>query len=136
MSSVHNDLHTWAARARKAGNETIYITIDIADKAADLIVEQANRIADLEHELRTRPLPAPALDFTSDDDALELLKTYGHEESQNGVIRGDWQTFDEKCRTAAQYLINEWDFVFENVETATEPDHEDDLPAPPEHEGK
>jgi len=70
------------------------------------------------------------MDFTSDDEALEVLKAYGHEESQNGVICGDWLTFDEKCRAAVQYLINEWDFVFENVETEPEPDHEDAIPSP------
>lgn len=54
-------------------------------------------------------------EFTSDGDALELLSKSGHREVANGVIRGDWRTFDAKCRAAVQYLCDEWDFVFEHT---------------------
>jgi len=57
--------------------------------------------------------------FSSDDDALEFLKRYGHEESRNGVIRGDWRSFDADCRAAVGYLCDERDFFFED--TATPP---------------
>lgn len=58
------------------------------------------------------------MNFTSDDDATEFLKLYGHEESKNGVIRGDWRCFDADCRAAVKYLCDEWDFVFEDTPTA------------------
>ncbi len=54
-------------------------------------------------------------DFSSDDEALELLLSYGHEETRNGAISGDWRAFNEECRAAVKYLCDEWDFVFENV---------------------
>lgn len=53
--------------------------------------------------------------FTSDEEALDLLNSYGHEEIGNGVIRGDWRSFDDRCREAVNYLCSEWDFVFEDV---------------------
>lgn len=58
-----------------------------------------------------------SMTFSSDDDALEFLKLYGHKESQNGVIRGDWRCFDADCRAAVNYLCDEWDFVFEDTNT-------------------
>ena len=54
--------------------------------------------------------------FETDEDALDVLLAYGHTETQNGVIRGDWRSFNNDCRQAVNYLCNEWDFVFENVE--------------------
>lgn len=45
--SIHNDLHTWAGRARRNGHDTIYITPEIAEKAADLIVNQATQIENM-----------------------------------------------------------------------------------------
>lgn len=39
MSSLHNDLDTWAAKARRAGNDTIYITLDTAHEIARLLRE-------------------------------------------------------------------------------------------------
>lgn len=53
--------------------------------------------------------------FNSDDDATEFLKLYGHEETRNGVISGDWRSFDADCRAAVKYLCDEWDFVFEDT---------------------
>jgi hypothetical protein len=61
-------------------------------------------------------------EFTSDDDALEVLKSYGHEEYKNGMIKADWNTFDERCRAAINYLCNEWDFAFEHIDAPPEPD--------------
>lgn len=58
-----------------------------------------------------------SMTFSSDDDALEFLKRYGHGESKNGVIRGDWRCFDADCRAAVNYLCDEWDFVFEDDST-------------------
>ena len=52
MGSVHNDLHTWSVRAKRQGRDTIEITTDVADAAAEKIVELSNRVMDLEHELR------------------------------------------------------------------------------------
>lgn len=49
MSSVHNDLHSWAAKARKNGNTTIEIDLATADAAADLIVELSTKIGEMEH---------------------------------------------------------------------------------------
>ncbi|KQV27864.1 hypothetical protein ASC97_05735 [Rhizobium sp. Root1203] len=44
MGSIHNDLVTWAGRARRNGRDAISITIDTAEKAAELIVQQATEI--------------------------------------------------------------------------------------------
>lgn len=58
------------------------------------------------------------MDFTSDDDALCFLERYGYKEEGNGIIRGDWRTFDSDCRDAVRYLCDEWDFEFiSNVES-------------------
>ena len=51
MSSVHNDLHSWAGKARSNGLDTIYISVDVADAAANTIVSQANEIAALRQAL-------------------------------------------------------------------------------------
>ncbi len=58
---------------------------------------------------------AEAPTFSSDEDALDLLESYGYKEAQNGVIREDWRCFDAKCRAAVNYLCAEWDFVFEDT---------------------
>jgi hypothetical protein len=76
--------------------------------------------ADYERRILSTIVPSPALEanpmsFTSDDDATEFLKLYGHEETRNGVISGDWRSFDADCRAAVQYLCDEWDFVFEDA---------------------
>lgn len=47
MSSIHNDLHSWAGKARSRGLPTIEITTEFADSASDIIVSQANEIAAL-----------------------------------------------------------------------------------------
>jgi hypothetical protein len=74
-----------------------------------------------------------SMSFSSDDDALEFLKLYGHEESRNGVIRGDWRCFDTDCRAAVGYLCDEWDFVFEDTATPSPQlsatTHRDPLPS-------
>ncbi len=54
MGSVHSDLHSWACRARRQGQTTIEIELEVADRAAEKIVELSNRVMDLEHELRAR----------------------------------------------------------------------------------
>jgi len=50
--------------------------------------------------------------FTSDDDALELLLTYGIKEKRNGVIEEDRRIFNAKTWAAVCYLCEEWDFTF------------------------
>ena len=80
-----------------------------------------NVLQDLGECIRALASPPPAQaddEFTSDDDALEFLKTYGHDETGNGIIQGDWRSFDAKCRRAVQYLCDEWDFVFEDTAQA------------------
>ena len=52
MGSVHNDLHTWAGKARRRGLDTIEIDLDTADRAAQQIVDLSNRVMDLEHQAR------------------------------------------------------------------------------------
>ncbi len=66
-------------------------------------------------------LELPKTTFSSDDEALELLEKYGHQEASNGVIRGDWRSFNDACRDAVQYLCDEWDFVFEHVSALSTP---------------
>lgn len=51
-------------------------------------------------------------EFDDDRPALALLKSHGHRESANGVIRGDWRGLCEGCRAAVRYLCDEWDFTF------------------------
>lgn len=63
-----------------------------------------------------------SMTFSGDDDALEFLKRYGHEQSHNGVIRGDWRCFDTDCRAAVNYLCDEWDFAFEDTAQAPPPE--------------
>ncbi|QIX21401.1 hypothetical protein FOB41_09755 [Agrobacterium pusense] len=80
--------------------------------------EQAIQLmALLDQEKRKNAKLVEFMSFTSDDDALELLKTYGHEEAKNGIIRGDWRSFDDACMAAVKYLCDEWDFVFEHVDS-------------------
>lgn len=38
MSSLHNELATWAAIARARGQETIYLDLDTADKVSNLLM--------------------------------------------------------------------------------------------------
>jgi len=38
VSSLHNDLATWAARARARGQETIYLDLETADKISNLLM--------------------------------------------------------------------------------------------------
>lgn len=47
MGSIHNDLHSWAASARVRGHKTIEISTEVAEKASEIIVSQANEIDDL-----------------------------------------------------------------------------------------
>ena len=53
MSSAHNDLATWAGKARARGQKTIEITVELADEVSETIVRQASRITDLEHLIRS-----------------------------------------------------------------------------------
>jgi len=53
--------------------------------------------------------------FNDDEEALDVLSSYGHRETQNGVIRGEWASLNEECVAAVFYLCDEWDFTF--VET-------------------
>lgn len=55
MGSIHNDLHTWAYKARRRGLATIEISVETADRACEKIVELSNRVMDLEHALRAQP---------------------------------------------------------------------------------
>lgn len=64
---------------------------------------------------RTFPLNLRNCPFETDEDALDVLYQYGHEEHGNGFIRGEWKSFNDDCRAAVQYLCDEWDFEF--VET-------------------
>lgn len=50
--------------------------------------------------------------FESDEDALDVLYAYGHRETHNGVIRGEWRSLNEECASAVRYLCDEWDFTF------------------------
>ena len=50
--------------------------------------------------------------FETDEDALDLLKSYGVSEWRNGVIREDRRIFNSETWQAVLYLCDEWDFVF------------------------
>lgn len=50
--SLHNDLATWAGRARRAGRDTITLDIKTAEAVAARIVEMGNEIIDLRNRLR------------------------------------------------------------------------------------
>lgn len=52
MSSLHNDLRTWVAKARTHGLQTIYLNLATADKIVDCIVNQATEIEKLREALR------------------------------------------------------------------------------------
>lgn len=52
MSSLHNDLATWAARAHLRGDRTIELTVRTAQDIAVRMAEMGQRIVDLEHQLR------------------------------------------------------------------------------------
>lgn len=54
MSSLHNDLRTWVAKARTHGLQTIYINLATADKIVDCIVDQAAEIEQLRKQLFQR----------------------------------------------------------------------------------
>ena len=54
MGSVHNDLHSWAAKARGQHLDTIEIDLDTADRAAQKIVDLSNQVSELEHQARRR----------------------------------------------------------------------------------
>ncbi len=79
MGSIHNDLHSWAASARVRGHKTIEISIEVAEKASEIIVSQANEIADLregngkhkEDLGRFGHHPDPAIDFCVEVETIE-----------------------------------------------------------------
>lgn len=50
--SLHNDLATWAGKARQAGRDTITLDIKTAEAVAARIVEMGNEIIDLRNRLR------------------------------------------------------------------------------------
>ncbi len=52
MSSLHNDLATWAARAHLRGDRTIQLDVRTAQDIAVQMVEMGQRIVELEHQLR------------------------------------------------------------------------------------
>jgi hypothetical protein len=54
MGSVHNDLHSWAAKARGQDLDTIEIDLETADRAAQKIVDLSNQVSELEHQARRR----------------------------------------------------------------------------------
>lgn len=39
--SLHNDLHTWAGRARATGHDTIFITVETADQIVEALTRGA-----------------------------------------------------------------------------------------------
>jgi hypothetical protein len=41
MSSLHNDLHTWAGRARRNEQSTIYIDLSTVDKIVEELINKA-----------------------------------------------------------------------------------------------
>lgn len=53
--------------------------------------------------------------FNSDFDALKLLAAHGIRETGNGIIRADFSTLCPDCEAAILYLLNEWDFVFDDT---------------------
>lgn len=52
------------------------------------------------------------MSFSSDDEALEFLLTYGIKEKRNGLIEEDRRIFNAKTWEAVCYLCDEWDFEF------------------------
>lgn len=40
MGSLHNDLHSWAARARANGQKTIEIDLETADKIVEILLDK------------------------------------------------------------------------------------------------
>lgn len=54
--------------------------------------------------------------FDSDEEALDLLYRYGHEEKRNGVLQLDYRMLSNDCRDAVNYLCDEWDFVVIGVD--------------------
>lgn len=52
MSSLHNDIASWAGRARRNRLATIELDLKTAEEIAAQMVEMGQRIVDLEHQLR------------------------------------------------------------------------------------
>lgn len=116
-----------SSHVRGLSDAQVEAVLHLVESRLCIIWAKADARQEFADQLRALEPVADAveMDFTSDDDALEFLKLYGHEESRNGVIRGDWRSFDADCRAAVGYLCDEWDFVFEDTGT----------PAPPPTEG-
>lgn len=83
MSSDHNNLATWAAKARAHGNDTIEIDVDMAERVSDMIVELTNKIAELEHNISN-------MDLVLQDklNKTKLLRAYPGEEGFNFELAG------------------------------------------------
>ena len=52
MSSLHNDIASWAAMARRNRLATIELDLKTAEEIAAQMVEMGQRIVELEHQLR------------------------------------------------------------------------------------
>ncbi|MFP5078251.1 hypothetical protein ACLE20_13165 [Rhizobium sp. YIM 134829] len=52
MSSAHNDLHSWASKARAKGFDTIEISVETAFEVVDDIVQLATQLAEIEQDVR------------------------------------------------------------------------------------
>lgn len=50
MSSLHNDLATWAGKARMRKEENIYITIETAEKISEELMRLSNEVERLERK--------------------------------------------------------------------------------------
>ena len=58
--SLHNDLATWAGRARRNGHDTITVAVETAEAIAARMVEMGTEIEDLRNRLRaigTKDIP-------------------------------------------------------------------------------
>ncbi len=73
MSSLHNDLATWAGKARARGQDRIDITVDTADELSDALMQRAALLDALKAVL-PRPLIGESYDPPVPD--AELLKEF------------------------------------------------------------
>ena len=49
MGEIHNDLATWAGKARARGQDTISLDIETADMISDLILEYQEKLDDIKN---------------------------------------------------------------------------------------
>lgn len=57
------------------------------------------------------------MSFTCDKQAVQILKSHGWQEIENGVMVGNRSTMTADDKASAAYLFEEWDFVFEDAAT-------------------